>query len=447
MRRKTILVVAFGLSISLLGTSCDSFENPNAASEDQVVSTVAGLQALAIGMKREYQINSLDEFVRASGLSAREFGVVVGFTNPQDIEAGGANLRADNGILITIWATSYRVMGMADAIIENAPNVIANAPSRNAYVAFGHLFKAIALGNLYMFWESYPAEVSSDGQAQFVARTAALQQAIENLETGLSALGGANPPAAFQDAVLGTPNFDLGAVLEAFLARYNGFLGNHAAAIAAADRALARASTVSQWSYEATGGNINQLYFQTTQEPATYKPLDNFGFDPSDYVVPDEDGRKAFYLEPSDAIGESSRLPVENMRGFYSEQTAPIPVYLPGEMYLIKAEAQARSGDLGGAVNSLNMVRQKTDDPWGVNAGLGPYDGPQTAEAILTDIYRNRRVELFLIGTSLEDSRRFDRPRQASPPDFDSFDRNRDFYPFPQTERDNNPNTPADPAI
>ena len=91
------------------------------------------------------------------------------------------------------------------------------------------------------------------------------------------------------------------------------------------------------------------------------------------------------------------------------------------------------------------MVRTKTDDPWGVNANLAPYDGPNTKEAILTDIHRNRRVELFLIGTSLEDSRRFDLPIQESPPDFTSYDRNRNFYPYPDNERANNPNTPTDP--
>ncbi len=446
MRRKTILAVAFGLSISVLGTSCDSFDNPNAASEDQVVNTVDGLQALAIGMKRTYQINSLDFVIRAAGCSAREFGVVLGFTNPLDLEAGGSNVTDENGIPNTIWSSSFRVMGMADAIIANAPDVVKNAPTRNAYMAVGHLFKAITLGNLYMFYERFPTSVDPNGEAAFVDRAEALQLAIDNLEAGLSALGGADPPAAFKNAVFGGSSFDLRAVLNAHLARYNGFLGNHSAAISAADAALSAAS-VSEWAYEAGGGNVNPMYGQSAQEPITYLPLDNFGFDSTAYVVPDEDGRKAFFLASNELVGETSRLPVESMLGFFDEETGSIPVFLPGEMYLIKAEAQARSGNLGGAVVSLNMVRQKTDDPWGVNAGLGAYDGAETADAILLDIWRNRRVELFLTGLSLEDSRRFNRPLQASTPDYTSYDRNRNFYPYPRTEKDNNPNTPADPAI
>ena len=46
-------------------------------------------------------------------------------------------------------------------------------------------------------------------------------------------------------------------------------------------------------------------------------------------------------------------------------------------------------------------------------------------------------------GMSLEDSRRFNRP---GPNDVNP-ERNRNYYPYPDTERDNNPNTPNDPSI
>ena len=62
--------------------------------------------------------------------------------------------------------------------------------------------------------------------------------------------------------------------------------------------------------------------------------------------------------------------------------------------------------------------------------------------AILDEIYRNRRVELYLTGLSLEDSRRFDRPGATET----DAERNRDYYPYPNSERDNNTNTPANPS-
>ena len=50
---------------------------------------------------------------------------------------------------------------------------------------------------------------------------------------------------------------------------------------------------------------------------------------------------------------------------------------------------------------------------------------------------------MFLSGQELEDSRRFGRPAPNTPTE----ERNRTFFPYPFTERDNNTNTPADPAI
>ena len=228
---------------------------------------------------------------------------------------------------------------------------------------------------------------------------------------------------------------------------YQLYLGNNSAAITAADAALADPSSISVFTYDAGGGNENPLYTQTTEEPATYRPVDNFGIDPAEFVVDPADGRLAFYLEPRDEIGESSRIPVETMRGLYDVIDKPIPVYLPGEMYLTKAEASARGGDVPGAITALNQVIEKTNDAFGVNAALPAYSGAQTAEAVLAATYLHRRIEIFLMGTSLEDSRRFGRPAPPAPASFDSFDRNRNFYPYPQTERDNNPNTPADPSI
>ncbi|MFM8591719.1 MAG: hypothetical protein ACKOA3_02335, partial [Sphingomonadales bacterium] len=65
-----------------------------------------------------------------------------------------------------------------------------------------------------------------------------------------------------------------------------------------------------------------------------------------------------------------------------------------------------------------------------------------TQDAILLEIYRNRCMELYMSGMKLEDSRRFGRPG----PGQTGAERTRNFYPYPQQERDGNPNTPSDPA-
>jgi hypothetical protein len=66
-----------------------------------------------------------------------------------------------------------------------------------------------------------------------------------------------------------------------------------------------------------------------------------------------------------------------------------------------------------------------------------------TSTDLLQDIYKQRRLEMFISGQELEDSRRFGRPAPNTPNE----ERNRTFLPYPFIERDNNTNTPADPAI
>ena len=113
-------------------------------------------------------------------------------------------------------------------------------------------------------------------------------------------------------------------------------------------------------------------------------------------------------------------------------------------MLLIRAEAYARKGELDNAVTELNKVLTKTpaQDVFGLGAGLPAYSGPQTQEAVLLEILRNRYVELAFQGFRLSDNRRFGRPGPGEP----GAERNRNFYPYPRTERENNANTPPDPA-
>lgn len=131
------------------------------------------------------------------------------------------------------------------------------------------------------------------------------------------------------------------------------------------------------------------------------------------------------------------------MQGFFKSDADQIPIYLPGEITLIKAECLARQNQLTDAVAELDKILTKTTDIFGVTAKLTEYAGPLTLEAVLFEIYRQRCIELYMSGMKLEDSRRFNRP---GPNDARS-ERSRNFYPYPTVERVNNTNTPADPAI
>jgi hypothetical protein len=192
--------------------------------------------------------------------------------------------------------------------------------------------------------------------------------------------------------------------------------------------------------------NPNPVYQFSVLSGANFRPRQNFGLPAS--LVEAGDGRLAFYLT-GPVVADANNGSTDNVRtlaGFFTSQTTPIPAYLPDEIRLIRAECNLRTAtpNLAAALTDINAVRtQAAGDLFGVNANLPAYAGPVTVEALLTEVYKQRCAELYLSGQRLEDNRRFGRP---SPPASLS-ERNRNFYPYPQQERVNNPNVPADPAI
>ncbi|MFV8351737.1 RagB/SusD family nutrient uptake outer membrane protein [Flavobacterium sp. XS2P14] len=107
-------------------------------------------------------------------------------------------------------------------------------------------------------------------------------------------------------------------------------------------------------------------------------------------------------------------------------------IFRLGEMYLIRAEARAHSGDLIGAKEDLNTIRH--------TAGLA--DTPAgTQDEILDAILQERRLELFTeFGHRFFDLKRFNRIQPVLSiikPGWDSHDV---LFPIPEAELNLNPN-------
>jgi hypothetical protein len=88
----------------------------------------------------------------------------------------------------------------------------------------------------------------------------------------------------------------------------------------------------------------------------------------------------------------------------YKSNTDRVPVIRNEELVLIYAEAKIQTGDLPAAVTTLNDIRQ--------NAGLTPYTGPVTQEALIDEMLRQRRYSLFFEGHRWIDMRRYNRLNQ-----------------------------------
>lgn len=413
------------------------FINPNAADGGEVIKNAEGLTALVVGLKKEYSVGAtgaLYNMVSANGLTTKELYVInTGNGELAALEAGKGTVGGNNAFLNNIWSSANIVKTNAQLLIDNYQNVRETGTTEMIRV-YGHVFKALAFGTMAQFWESVPTEIvrSDDFLAgkrpAFKSRTDALQEAVDLLNAA-APIAEATAPSAFFVTKVGS-DMDIKNTIYALLARYNLMLGKYDDALAAANKV--DLTKKSFFKFDAV--SPNPVYRTSLVNNNTYNGLPNFGL--TTPLLPDSgDARVAFYLGANTA-------PVK-VQGLFKSDTDPIPVYLPGEITLIKAECLARKDMLTESVAALDAVRTKTTDAFGVTAKGAAYTGAMDKDAILQEIYRQRCIELYMSGLKLEDSRRFGRPG----PNDAGAERNRNFYPYPTVERDNNPNTPADPAI
>ena len=422
----------------LLPAGCKKeFINPNAADGGEVIKSAEGLTALIVGLKKEFSVgatSALYNTVSANGLTTKELYVInTGNGELAALEAGKGTVGGSNSFLNNIWSSCHIVKNNAQLLIDNYQNVRESGTTEMIRV-YGHVFKALAIGTMAQFWENVPTEIVraddflAGQRPAFKSRTEALQEAVDLLNAAAPIVD-ATTPSVFFNTKVGT-DIDIKNTLYALLARYNLMLGKYDDALAAAGKV--DLSKKSVFKFDAV--SPNPVYRTSLVNNNTYNGLPDFGL--AGALLPDAgDGRVAFYLGANTA-------PVK-VQGFFKSDADAIPVYLPGEITLIQAECLARKDMLTEAVAALDAVRTKAADAFGVTAKGAAYSGAADKDAILLDIYRQRCMELYMSGQKLEDSRRFGRPG----PNDAGAERSRNFYPYPTVERDNNPNTPADPAI
>lgn len=405
------------------------YSNPNAPTQEGVFSSSDGMIRVIVGIKNRFAANSLGaasiyQAISASGLSTKELIVQnAGNADLAQLDNGGNNLGPNNSVISSLWSTSNIVNSEAQKLIINSDKV-GDVNLKNAIRIYGHLYKAMALGTMAAFWEKLP--INTGVNATFSTRAEALAQAVLLLDQATTLLSSTTVPATFNTQV-GT-EIDLKNTLLALSARYNMMLLNNDAAIAKASAVdLTKRST-----FFYNNVNTNPVFRSGVTTANVYGIRADFGL--SGALLQDvNDKRRIFHLVKNAANGS----------GFFLSDATSIPIYQPGEMLLIQAEANARKNLLGPAKSFLDMVLTKTpaQDAFGVGADLPAYAGALDQASLLQEIYKNRCIELYLSGMKLEDSRRFTRPGPGSA----APERTRNYYPYPQQERDGNSNTPADP--
>lgn len=421
------------LSIVVAGAffaSCnEEFIDPTKPAQELVWGTRSGLIGAANGLQQLWsngRASVLYTSITANGLTTKELKVVnAGNVDEGFLQSGGVSLTANNAVAKSLWSYGMVINSEAQRLLDNI-NVLTDQKEKACLFTHASIFKAMALGTLIQFYEKVPTETMKN--AEFKSRAEVLAKVISTLKATEPYLNTAND---FTGLVAGISYKN---TVNALLARYYLMAGDTTNALAYAN--LVNLTVKSEFRFDALTNN--PIAFNSITGNNNYQAKDFvFGL-PTDLTPNPADGRKSFYIAVlKDKDGNDTPVAA----AFFNTNLKSIPLYLPGEIMLIKAEALARSTtpDLPGAVAELNKVLTKTasSDAFGVGANLPAYAGTLDQTSILTEIYKNRCIELYMSGLRLEDSRRFNRP---------ATERNRNWYPYPDSERFNNPNTPADPA-
>jgi hypothetical protein len=399
------------------------------APKDAVLTNVKGLTSVAIGLQQWYssaRTSLVYTRVTASGLLTGEIYVVnPGNTDEAQLGKGGNIIQNTNGMVAGIWTVSNKIIYDADNILNNI-DVVTVPGYASGLVAYASIFKALALGDMAMFYDHVPDTTGAN--VSFITSAQGYAKAVVVLDKALATIA-ANPVTSnFLSSV--PAGIDITNTLYALKARYALLAGDNAAALDAAGKV--NLSVKSVFNYSATFAN--PIFSLATSTNNIFQPVDSTMGLPAGLTPDLADKREPFY------ITINSKTPRFRIAGFDTATTAARPIYLPGEIMLIKAEAYARQDDLTNGLDQLNLVvtKQPSADLYKVGAALPAITGPLSKDDLLTQIYRNRCIELFMSGLKLSDEKRFDRPVS---------ERKRSYLPFPNAERNGNPNTPNDPAF
>jgi starch-binding outer membrane protein, SusD/RagB family len=419
---------SFG-SLALAGTlllvGCDmDLTDPNNPNRGDIVTSEAGLRELAVGLQATWGDELVDP-VYITGLVTNEIGAIVpAFESYRRVDAGDP-VDNDLGPSSETWAGMFRVVAVANELLESVPQVPMDAGLASGMIALARLFKGMAFGALLQTYERIPLDVGLHNlHPEFATRAAGLAAALELLESARQQIQNTPPSATFNTQVL-APGFDLANTIDAMIARYALIAGDLPRAEAAALRV--NLDVLSEFRFSATDPNPIWNMFYGSGNAFALRAKQRFRLE-----AQPGDQRVDYWVAAAAVAGATG--PLDHVAR-YQARDRSFPAYLPDEMRLIRAEIHARRGELLLALALLNEVRTPCSSPLNEPVACLPpltlLDVP-TQQAMLDRILLEREYELYLQGVRWSDLRRFGKPVK---------------YPFmmvPRTECDRNNNAPAE---
>ncbi|MCS4135898.1 RagB/SusD family nutrient uptake outer membrane protein [Salinibacter ruber] len=451
---RTLLVAL--AAVGLLGlTACDQTIDKDPEQSlpiDQVFQDVAGAQSALTGAYSGLQADGVygGFQVMAGDFTADIANFDGSFTTWQ--RAAAFNVSSTHGPTDNIWEDHYDVINRANLIIENVPNLEGADQSQiDDLVGQAKFIRALSYFNLVRwFGEPYEPGASND-QAGVILQTDGVQSTDPDFNQPRASVGDiyGQIRTDLEDAIsrldVKAERIRAGqAVAEALLAKVSLYQGRYDEASNLAGTVIGRDGfTLSDDPTVPYANESNpEIIFSTS-----FSSIDNSGtnaFMSSFYLPSDFGGRgditaNSQFLSDAESgdrratattgLGLSGDNPGPEIKGdnlLYSygdaggapaawtnKWTNPnfgddMPVLRVAEMYLIRAEAEARSssGSESQARQDVNAIRNR--------AGLGDVSSSLSDQALIDEIIQQRRYELAFEGDRRHDLQRLGRPITSS---------------------------------
>jgi starch-binding outer membrane protein, SusD/RagB family len=440
MIRGCAVAAATAWLVSLGACSLD-LSNPNSPTESQVISNPDGVIGLATGLQSRFA-TSYGNFAYMAGLVTDEFSATsAALISISDAEQGA--VPPGTGIAENVFTSVYRTVRTADELIAGSETVAGEIDpgTRSGLRALAYALKGDALGEALQSYQRIPIKTFGVAEPTYVPRSEALPAVRALIDSAAAELAATPPSAQFNNTIL-TPGVNLPNVIQLFRARYARIANDDATALAAANLVGRTSATgaLSVLTFPAPAVNFYANVTGGTNGIAVRRQWRT--------SMQPQDQRFSYFVTPSTTLTGRIGALLDPWSRYASPQ-APLPLYMPDEALLIKAEALANLNQLAASQAALDSVRtdctggRGIDDPKACLPALG---AQLTKDQLLAEIYLQRKYELLGTGSRWEDTRR--RAAIIGPVAAPAVPTSgqRCWLPYALGDRNANRNVPADPA-
>ncbi|MCJ8165664.1 RagB/SusD family nutrient uptake outer membrane protein [Pontibacter sp. E15-1] len=443
-------------------SACDVLDQEPQAevSEDTAISNRKGAQAALAGMYNQLQSSNYygGNFLIMGDVSsdiAQSIGSWDFYREMDTYLIDKSNLENGN-----LWTRAYSAINVANNIIDQVPP-LADIPQeeQNSILGQAYFVRGLAYFDLSRVYGGVPGVIGTLGvpivttpsrkvDESFFPSRASLGESYGQAEADLLKALELLPENHNSDRV--TRSQAVKGAARALLSRYYLYVNKPELAESYADAVISDGKYVLSPSFANifTSKFTSEAIFELNFNSADQSTVNNWYFPSSKGGRGDVAAHTNFYEEatanPNDVRGK--------MFGYYESKNVYYPtrygnttgidnihIIRLGEVYLNRAEARAESGDIDGALEDLNKIRER--------AGINPIKDLTGKQEVLEAIWKERKLELAFEGHSFFDLVRTGQalseitgvPR-VNGPDVDLIDPNRQVFPIPAFDIDANSN-------